>query len=228
MPPYLPWEGGQANKERERRVRGKERKRRVGIEGGGEGNREGGKGERRGKIGMEGGNGEGGKREGRELGSRNGGRGISCITLPVHSRGSYPSVSIKYSRDLRSLVDSCLRHHPRERPSVNAILRMPFIQKRIESFLSETVNPHHVECYSVHVFFSPFKVRAEEFSHTILHGRGARVRGLPGQALPPPKQPPLAIAGRPLPPQPLPHPPPKIKPPPAKKFHPPSAQEETK
>lgn len=56
-----------------------------------------------------------------------------------HLRGSYPSVAIKYSRDLRSLVDSCLKHHPRERPSINAILRLPFIQQRIENFLSETV-----------------------------------------------------------------------------------------
>ena len=38
----------------------------------------------------------------------------------------------------------------RERPSVNAILRMPFVKQRIEKFLSETK-------------------MSEEFSHTILH-----------------------------------------------------------
>jgi len=54
-------------------------------------------------------------------------------------RGSYPSVSTRYSKDLRSLIDSCLRHTPRNRPSVNAILRLPFVQQRIETFLSETV-----------------------------------------------------------------------------------------
>ena len=58
----------------------------------------------------------------------------------TYHRGSYPSVSIRYSKDLRSLVDSCLKHHPRQRPSVNAILRLPFIQRRIENFLSETVS----------------------------------------------------------------------------------------
>ena len=55
-------------------------------------------------------------------------------------RGSYPGISPRYSQDLRSLVDSCLRHSPRERPSINGVLRLPFVQQRIESFLSETVS----------------------------------------------------------------------------------------
>ena len=38
----------------------------------------------------------------------------------------------------------------RERPSVNAILRMPFVKQRIEKFLTETK-------------------MSEEFSHTVLH-----------------------------------------------------------
>jgi NIMA (never in mitosis gene a)-related kinase len=55
-------------------------------------------------------------------------------------RGSYPSIPSRYSQDMKRLIDSCLKHHPRDRPSVNSILRFPFIQKRIEHFLSETVN----------------------------------------------------------------------------------------
>lgn len=54
-------------------------------------------------------------------------------------RGSYPAIPPRYSRDLHNLVDSCLRHSPRDRPSINGVLRLPFIQQRIENFLSETV-----------------------------------------------------------------------------------------
>ena len=59
------------------------------------------------------------------------------------SRGSYPAVSSRYSRELRDLIDSCLRSQPRQRPSINGILRLPFIQKRIENFLSESVSYNH-------------------------------------------------------------------------------------
>ena len=55
-------------------------------------------------------------------------------------RGSYPAIPPRYSRDLRNLVDLCLRHSPRDRPSVNGVLRLPFVQQRIENFLSETVS----------------------------------------------------------------------------------------
>ena len=57
----------------------------------------------------------------------------------LSSRGSYPAVSTRYSKDLCSLVDSCLKHNPRQRPSVNGILRLPFITNKIENLLSETV-----------------------------------------------------------------------------------------
>ena len=55
---------------------------------------------------------------------------LSLILHPLH-RGSYPAVSTRYSKDLRSLIDCCLRHSPRDRPSINGILRMPFVQQRI-------------------------------------------------------------------------------------------------
>ena len=64
----------------------------------------------------------------------------STFHPPPFSRGSYPPVSSRYSRELKDLIDSCLRSQPRQRPSINGILRLPFIQKRIESFLSESVS----------------------------------------------------------------------------------------
>ncbi len=38
-------------------------------------------------------------------------------------RGSYPPIPASYSRELRSLIDSVLRRTPKERPSINTILR---------------------------------------------------------------------------------------------------------
>lgn len=69
-------------------------------------------------------------------------------------RGSYPPIPSRYSRDLRQLIDSCLKNSPRQRPSINSILRLPLIQRRIEKFLSQTIV-------------------SEEFSHTVLHKRKA-------------------------------------------------------
>lgn len=68
-------------------------------------------------------------------------------------RGSYPPVPSSYSYDLRHLITQCFKRNPRDRPSVNAILRLGFIQRRIESFLSQSMI-------------------SDEFAHTILHRHG--------------------------------------------------------
>ncbi|XP_035680684.1 serine/threonine-protein kinase Nek1-like isoform X2 [Branchiostoma floridae] len=65
-------------------------------------------------------------------------------------RGSYPPVSPRYSYELRNLVAQLFKRNPRDRPSINSILRKNFISKRIEKFLSQ----------------AEFQ---EEFSHTVLH-----------------------------------------------------------
>ena len=44
-------------------------------------------------------------------------------------RGSYPPISSRYSYDLRNLVTSLLRRDPRERPSIDSVLRKGYIQK---------------------------------------------------------------------------------------------------
>ena len=63
----------------------------------------------------------------------------------------------------------------RERPSINAILKKPFIQERIRKFLSES------------------EVQ-DEFSHTILHGQRLQKRLPPGGRPPPPLN--AAAAGK--------------------------------
>ncbi|XP_019621504.1 PREDICTED: serine/threonine-protein kinase Nek1-like isoform X1 [Branchiostoma belcheri] len=65
-------------------------------------------------------------------------------------RGSYPPVSPRYTYELRNLVAQLFKRNPRDRPSINSILRKNFISKRIEKFLSQ----------------AEFQ---EEFSHTVLH-----------------------------------------------------------
>lgn len=67
------------------------------------------------------------------------------IVVLLH-RGRYPPVSTRYSKALRNLIDSCLKHSPRDRPSITTILKMPFIQKRIEQFLSEAVSKYTCTC----------------------------------------------------------------------------------
>ena len=76
-------------------------------------------------------------------------------------KGSYPALPTKYSKDLRNLVGLLLKRHPRDRPSVNEILKTPIIQARIEKFLSETL---------IH----------REFSHTVIHRKKPEQIGIRG------------------------------------------------
>lgn len=79
-------------------------------------------------------------------------------------RGKYPAMPSHYSRDLRNLVAGCLKQSPRERPSINKILALPFIQKHIKGFLSQTMF-------------------VDEFCHTVLHSDANKIRH--HSALPP-------------------------------------------
>ncbi|KAM5179684.1 serine/threonine-protein kinase Nek5-like isoform 2-T3 [Mantella aurantiaca] len=65
-------------------------------------------------------------------------------------RGRYDPLSSRYSYDLRTLISQLFKISPRDRPSINSILKKPFLEKRIRNFLT----PELIE---------------EEFSHTVLH-----------------------------------------------------------
>jgi hypothetical protein len=67
------------------------------------------------------------------------------------TRGQFVPIPTSYSPDLVALITSLLSVDPAERPSANAVLRLPLIRERITKFLSEQ------QCQS-------------EFSHTVLHG----------------------------------------------------------
>eukprot|EP01004_Peranema_trichophorum_P003355 NODE_234_length_3182_cov_43.854855_g204_i0.p1 GENE.NODE_234_length_3182_cov_43.854855_g204_i0~~NODE_234_length_3182_cov_43.854855_g204_i0.p1 ORF type:complete len:944 (+),score=277.10 NODE_234_length_3182_cov_43.854855_g204_i0:48-2879(+) len=52
-------------------------------------------------------------------------------------RGNYPPVPTNYSMDLRNLIDSMLQRDPKVRPSITNILRLPFIQGKINQICGE-------------------------------------------------------------------------------------------
>ncbi|XP_071152181.1 serine/threonine-protein kinase Nek1-like, partial [Mytilus edulis] len=52
-------------------------------------------------------------------------------------RGSYPPISPKYSYDLRGLIAKLFKRTPKDRPSVNSVLKMPFVQRRVPKFLTD-------------------------------------------------------------------------------------------
>ncbi|NWV13486.1 NEK5 kinase, partial [Ptilonorhynchus violaceus] len=65
-------------------------------------------------------------------------------------RGRFQPVSPHYSYDLRILLSQLFKISPRDRPSVNSILRKPFLQKVVLRYL-------------------PPELAQEELSHTVIH-----------------------------------------------------------
>ncbi|NWS27677.1 NEK5 kinase, partial [Polioptila caerulea] len=65
-------------------------------------------------------------------------------------RGRFQPVSPNYSYDLRILMSQLFKISPRDRPSINSILRKPFLQKLVLRYL-------------------PPEVAREELSHTVMH-----------------------------------------------------------
>ncbi|XP_032069217.1 serine/threonine-protein kinase Nek5 [Thamnophis elegans] len=65
-------------------------------------------------------------------------------------RGHFIPVSVKYSSDLRLLLSQLLRTSPRDRPSINSILKKAFLEKQIKNYL-------------------PPEIIEAEFSHTVIH-----------------------------------------------------------
>jgi NIMA (never in mitosis gene a)-related kinase len=60
---------------------------------------------------------------------------ISALAMKI-SGGVYNQIPGQYSRELRVLIGSMLSLDPHRRPSIHKILRNPFIQSRIKTFMS--------------------------------------------------------------------------------------------
>lgn len=90
-------------------------------------------------------------------------------------RGNYAPIPPQYSRDLKGLVGQMLLTDVGRRPTINQILRMPFIKTRISNYLSRSESE-------------------AEFNHTVLHNqylfapREEGKRDLPRRVEDPPRQ----------------------------------------
>ena len=64
-------------------------------------------------------------------------------------RGNYPPPSSQYSSPLRNLIDRMIKKDPKQRPSVNEILAMPFIKDHIGGMLPQvgSVQSTHITLY---------------------------------------------------------------------------------
>jgi len=91
------------------------------------------------------------------------------LQLLIHKivRGTFPPPPPKYSKELRNLITSMLNSDPRKRPSINELLQLPVMRERIQKFLSQSV-------------------MAEEFCHTVIHGRPGKGELVPKAPLPSP------------------------------------------
>ncbi|NXV76334.1 NEK5 kinase, partial [Atlantisia rogersi] len=77
------------------------------------------------------------------------GNSLHQVMLKI-CRGHFHPVSPNYSYDLRILISQLLKISPRDRPSINSVLRKPFLQKLVLRYL-------------------PPEIIQEEFSHTVIH-----------------------------------------------------------
>ncbi|XP_075277159.1 serine/threonine-protein kinase Nek5 isoform X2 [Opisthocomus hoazin] len=77
------------------------------------------------------------------------GNSLHQLVLKI-CRGHFHPVSPNYSYDLRILISQLFKISPRDRPSINSILRKPFLQKLVLKYL-------------------PPEMTQEELSHTVIH-----------------------------------------------------------
>ena len=64
----------------------------------------------------------------------------------------YPSIQGDYSNGLKNIIQMCLQKSPGQRPTINALLKTPVLNKRIKKYLDN----------------NQFR---DEFSHTVLHNQ---------------------------------------------------------
>jgi len=55
-------------------------------------------------------------------------------------KGRFPPISSRYSSHLTQLITSMLNTNPNKRPSIERILKLPFIKRHIQDFISDIAN----------------------------------------------------------------------------------------
>lgn len=68
------------------------------------------------------------------------------------TRGQFPPAPVHFSKQLHELINSMLKHDPKERPAIAQLLRLPATANRIRAVFGATM-------------------ASEEMSHTVLHGK---------------------------------------------------------
>lgn len=82
-------------------------------------------------------------------------------------KAEYQQLPSRFSQELRALLRRLLGRTPEERPTIHEVLFTPIIQRRIVTFLTDSM-------------------RKKEFSHTIMHGRNIFQKPVAVQAERPP------------------------------------------
>ncbi|XP_045423250.1 serine/threonine-protein kinase Nek5 isoform X2 [Lemur catta] len=77
------------------------------------------------------------------------GNNLHQLVLKI-CQAHFAPISPRFSRDLRSLISQLFKVSPRDRPSINSILRKPFLEKLIDKYLAP-------------------EVIREEFNHMLIH-----------------------------------------------------------
>lgn len=60
-------------------------------------------------------------------------------------RGTYPEIPKQYSKDLKDLISSMLIKDPVKRPSINKVLEMSFLQKRVKKLFLNATSKYELE-----------------------------------------------------------------------------------
>ena len=64
------------------------------------------------------------------------GRSLPALVMKI-LRGNYPPIPEHYSQNLKNLIAAMLQLNPKQRPSINEIITMPYVREHINKFLAE-------------------------------------------------------------------------------------------
>ncbi|XP_064908772.1 serine/threonine-protein kinase Nek5 isoform X3 [Columba livia] len=104
------------------------------------------------------------------------GNSLHQLVLKI-CRGHFHPVSPNYSYDLRILISQLFKISPRDRPSINSVLRKPFLQKLVLRYL-----PPEEELY--HTVIHKKSPSASQPGHNLIQVHKLQKRGVQDQASP--------------------------------------------
>ena len=76
-------------------------------------------------------------------------------------KGSYPTITPTYSKQLRDLIISMLSMKPQNRPTIVDILNKPFIRPRLEKYMIDMLTRKHDQCDMDDIYLDTLREQAE-------------------------------------------------------------------